>query len=155
METKNLLSILKEKKVLILGFGKEGKDAFLFLRKLFPEKEIGIADKDKKVKDKKLKKVKWYLGKNYLLATKNYEIVIKSPGIPIHLPEIEKAFKEGKILTPTQIFFELQKSKVVGVTGTKGKSTTTKLIYEILKAGKKKVKLIGNIGKPYLASLLT
>jgi UDP-N-acetylmuramoylalanine--D-glutamate ligase len=148
------LEKLKNKKILILGFGREGKDTFLFLRKLFPEKILGIADINENLKiDQNLKedkKIRWHLGKDYLKAIKDYEIVIKSPGISVHLPEIENAFKEKKITSQTEIFFKNCKGKIVGVTGTKGKSTTASLIYRILKEGKKKVHLIGNIGKPVL-----
>jgi UDP-N-acetylmuramoylalanine--D-glutamate ligase len=148
------LEELKDKKILILGFGKEGKDTFEFLRKIFPEKIFGIADKDKNCKlqiaNCKLRKIKWHLGENYLKALKDYDVIIKSPGIPIHLPEVERAFREGKITSQTEIFFKNCKGKIVGITGTKGKSTTASLIYRILKEGKKKVHLIGNIGKPVL-----
>ena len=58
------LEELKNKKILILGFGKEGRDTFLALRKLFPKKEIGIADeKEIKIKDKK---TRLFSGKDYL-----------------------------------------------------------------------------------------
>lgn len=149
-----ILDLLSKKRVLILGFGKEGKDVFLFLRKLFPKKEIGIADENEAVKQK-LKKVKWHLGKNYLESLDNYDLIIKSPGIKIHFPEVEKAIKEGKIITPTQILFELARDRIIGITGTKGKSTTTKLIYHILKKASFDVKIIGNIGKPYLMEVLS
>ena len=150
---------LKKEKVLILGFGKEGRDVFNFLRKLFPEKPLGIADKNPncrmQIKGSRLENVEWHLGENYLKALKNYEIIIKSPGIPIHLPEIEESYKKGKIASQTEIFLQNFPGKVVGVTGTKGKSTTTSLIYKILKEGGKKVHIGGNIGKPVLNYLFS
>ena len=149
------LKNLKNKKILILGFGKEGRDTLKFLRKIFPKKKIGIADKNLKIKKSKIKNVKWHLGKNYLKSLKNYDLIVKSPGIPIHLPEIEKAFKKGKITSQTEIFFQNCKGKIVGVTGTKGKSTTSNLIYKILKEGRLKVHLVGNVGKPPLSLLFS
>jgi UDP-N-acetylmuramoylalanine--D-glutamate ligase len=150
---------LKNKKILILGFGKEGKDTLNFLSKVFPDKTFGVADKDKncklKIENLKLKKVKLHFGENYLEALKDYDLIIKSPGIPIHLPEIEEAFREGKITSQTEIFFENYKGKIVGITGTKGKSTTASLIYKILKEGKLNVKFGGNIGKPVLNYLIS
>lgn len=141
---------LKEKKILILGFGKEGKDTFHFLRKIFPQKEIGIADKNPLVKVKNLKNVKWFLGENYLKSLKNYEVIVKSPGIPFSIKEVKEALDQGKITTQTEIFFNNFKGKIIGVTGTKGKSTTSKLIFEILKRAGFKVFLGGNIKIPVL-----
>jgi len=166
------------KRILILGFGREGVDNFKFLRKIFPSKILGVGDRNKNVKYQmsNVKKIKWHLGKNYLKAIKNYDVIIKSPGVPIHLPEVEKAFKEGKITSQTEIFFsafapgkrsyggpsvafgeggENCPGKIVGVTGTKGKSTTTSLIYKVLREGGLKVHLVGNIGKPVLNFLFS
>ena len=144
-----MLDELKNKKILILGFGKEGKDTFSFLRKLFPKKIIGIADKSDKIR-KLDKKARMFLGKNYLKSLKNYDVIIKSPGIPFKiLPKSQLQ----KIITPTEIFFNNCPGKIVGVTGTKGKSTTTSLIYKILKNGGVKAYLVGNIGKPVLSLL--
>ena len=175
------LNELKDKKILILGLGKEGLDTLNFLRRLFPEKVIGVGDKLKvsgfrfQVSGllKKYGKIRLHLGKNYLKAIKNYDVIVKSPGIPIHLPEIEKAYKKGKITSQTEIFFEDCPGKIIGITGTKGKSTTSALIYKILKEGLKvhpvksrkagispktklfnRVNLVGNIGKPVLSGLL-
>jgi UDP-N-acetylmuramoylalanine--D-glutamate ligase len=153
------LEELKNKKVLILGLGREGKDTFKFLSKIFPEKTFGIADKDKncelRITNYELRKIRWHLGENYLKALKDYDVIIKSPGVPIHLPEVERAFREGKITSQTEIFFENYKGKIVGITGTKGKSTTASLIYKVLKEGGLKVHLAGNIGKPVLNYLIS
>jgi len=146
------LGELKDKNLLILGFGREGRDTFRFLRKLFPKKNIGIADKNLQLltDNLKLKSVKWHLGNNYLNALKNYDVIIKSPGIPLMF-DINKQ----KISSQTEIFFENCPGKIVGVTGTKGKSTTTALIYKILKEGRIKAHLVGNIGKPVLNLLFS
>ena len=135
----NLLEKFKSKiSILILGFGREGKSTLEFLKKYFP-KQIGTADQKK--------------SKNYLDKLEDYDVIIKSPGIP-YLPEIKKAKEEGKIITSsTQLFFDLFKGKIIGVTGTKGKSTTASLTYEVLKSGGLDVNLVGNIGKPALDSL--
>lgn len=146
------LNELKDKKILILGLAREGLDSLKFLRKLFPDKVFGLADQDiqKKIKDKR---TKLHLGKKYLKAIKDYDIVVKSPGIPIHLPAVEKAFKKGKIVSQTEIFLENCPGTIIGVTGTKGKSTTSSLIYRILKDNKFKAYLLGNIGEPVLSYL--
>ncbi len=149
------LNILKNKSILILGLGREGIDTFNFLRKIFPKKVLGLAGQSRnKNLIRKNKKIKFHLGKNYLKAIKNYDIIIKSPGVLIHLREIENAFKKGKIISQTEIFFDNCPGTIIGITGTKGKSTTSSLIYQILKQAGKKVRLVGNIGKPALSSLL-
>ena len=134
---KELKEELKNKKILILGFGREGQDTFKFLRKLFPKKEIGIADQK--------------FDKNYLKKLKGYDIIVKTPGIPFKL--LRKCdFR--KVTTQTEIFFKNCPGQIVGVTGTKGKSTTSFWIYQALKNGGLKAHLVGNIGKPVLSSLL-
>lgn len=144
------LKKFEDKKILILGFGREGKSALRFFQQQFPQKIFGIADENPGILDPKIKNVKWYLGSDYLKALKEYDLIIKSPGVPIHLPKIEKCFKEKKIISPTQIFFENFPGKIIGVTGTKGKSTTTSLIFQVLKTTFKNIALAGNIGRPLL-----
>jgi UDP-N-acetylmuramoylalanine--D-glutamate ligase len=137
---------LKNKKILILGFGREGIDTFLFLRKLFPNKIFGVADRSEKIK-KPDKQTTLHLGEKYLEAIKKYDVVIKSPGIPFKI--IPKLFL-NKLTSQTKIFFDNCPGKIIGITGTKGKSTTTALIYDILKEDGLKAHLVGNIGKPVL-----
>jgi UDP-N-acetylmuramoylalanine--D-glutamate ligase len=140
-----MIKELKEKKVLILGYGKEGKDTLKYLRSKFPNKKIGVADfKEKEIEDTK---VKSYFGSNYLDSVEKYEIIIKSPGVP--LKNLEK-YKNIKITCQADIFLKEKKGKVIGVTGTKGKSSTCLIIYNILKEKGFPVYLLGNIGEPVL-----
>jgi len=158
-----MLENLKAKKVLILGFGREGRDNFRFLRKLFPRKILGIGDRlEFKKLDKKAQKlihnekfsryIKLHLGNNYLKALKNYDVIVKSPGIPF---KILSRSDLDKVTSQTEIFFENCPGKIVGITGTKGKSTTAAMIYKILKEGGVKTHLVGNIGKPVLNLLFS
>lgn len=82
-----------------------------------------------------------------------FDVIIKSPGIP---PNEELAALGHKVTSSTQIFLDTiaeSGATVIGITGSKGKSTTSSLIYDILKAGGKDVHLVGNIGKPSIDHL--
>ncbi len=141
-----MIDQLKEKKILILGFGREGRDTLEFFKRRFPNKKIGIADRKKK--EVAQKNVETYFGEGYLDSIKDYEVIIKSPGIPFSL--IEK-FSDNRVITSqTDIFLKEKRDSVIGVTGTKGKSTTSLLIHNILKKERKDVYLLGNIGEPVL-----
>jgi len=147
-----MLESFKDKKILILGFAREGRDTLLFLNKLFPGQIIGIADAKKELKDPKIK-AKWHLGPDYLRAISDYDIVVKSPGIPYK--KFSHLVKKSQIITSqTEIFLDNCSGQIIGVTGSKGKGTTVSLIYAILKEAGFKVHLVGNIGKPVLSLLL-
>lgn len=146
---KNLLKLKRESKApeefkllgaentLIVGYGREGKISEKYLKKCYSELKIGIGDEKQ--------------GSSYLRVQNNYDIALKTPGIPKELVTIPYT-------TATNIFFSrIQKipgSFTIGVTGSKGKSTTASLIYHILKAADKNVMLLGNIGKPMLEYFL-
>lgn len=120
------LEELKNKKILIIGRGVEGEAAYEFLKKKFPNSKIQIVDK----KD----------GENYLDGQEKYDIAIKSPSV-------DSAVLTIPYTTTTNIFLANSKGKVIGVTGTKGKSTTATLIYEMLKKDGRDAYLGGNIGQ--------
>jgi len=158
---KNLIRQLAEKKILILGFGKEGIDNYLALRKLFPQKVLGIADKKElkgfelRIKNllKKDKNLKLHLGENYLAKIGDYDLIIKTPGIALKV--YEKFLKKGSVITSqTGIFFDNFPGIIVGITGTKGKGTTSSLIYSILKKAGLPVYFGGNIGQPVFQKLI-
>jgi UDP-N-acetylmuramoylalanine--D-glutamate ligase len=169
------LSELREPAVLILGLGREGQSTWRFLRALFPGKILGVADRlslaelPREAADlvRGDARAKLHLGPDYLKSLAQYDVIVKSPGIPVTLPEYAAAVASGKRITSqTDLFFSNCPGKIVGVTGTKGKSTTASLIHAILKqAGRKaflfgdpgaraldlrKVFLVGNIGAPAL-----
>ena len=144
----NLLRYLDDKKILILGFGKEGVSTYKFIRKHFPDKKIYISDK-KMTNEEIIKKdinVNINFGDNYLDNLKDFDIIMKSPGISFANINID-SFKD-KIKSELELFLEYMDVKTIGVTGSKGKSTTSSLIYEILKKEKKETLLLGNIGIP-------
>ena len=153
----------KDKKILILGFGVEGKGTYGLIRKHFPHKQIAIADKtDFANLEDGIKELvggdsflQLHLGDNYLDCLKDYEVIFKSPGISANIKEIKEAIGLGvEVTSQAKLFFDLvDREKVVGITGTKGKSTTTTLIYEILKKAGKNAFLVGNIGNPPLEAL--
>ena len=136
---------LRGKKILIAGFGREGKSTLNFLSKFLPHAVIGIADKNESaLQGLDNDRYNLYYGENYLDASCDYDIVIKTPGISVKDINIEYS----KISSQTDLFLEAFHNQVIGVTGTKGKSTTSTLIYHLLKESGKDVILAGNIGIP-------
>jgi len=148
----------KNLKVAVLGLGLEGKDLVNFLQKQGYSLTI-IDEKPKKELDLteiKTKGLAFICGPNSFARAnlQNFDIVFRSPGIYRFRKELVKAEKQGtKISSALKLFFDLCPAKIIGVTGTKGKGTTSTLIYEILKNSNKDVYLAGNIGKPYLGLL--
>ena len=134
-----LLKDLKNKKIAIVGFAREGRNTLLALQKLFPKKKIAVFDQKQ--------------GKDYLKTLKNFDTIFKTPGIP--LSQIKPFVSRGAVITSqTEIFFDNFPGLIIGITGTKGKGTTATLIYEILKQAKLATFLGGNIGQPVFKQLL-
>ena len=148
---KELINHLEDKNIDILGFGREGKTMYKFLRKYFPNKKITISDKNNFLENnaylKEDKNLNYIIGDKYLENLEEFDLIIKSPGVS--LKDIDKSNIIDKITSQYELFLEFfEEILTIGVTGTKGKSTTTSLIYEILKNQKEDVKFLGNIGIP-------
>ncbi len=139
-----IIEYIKNKKILILGFGREGKSTYSYIRKHLPEKELYIGDKSPLAAPDENTKV--VFGDDYLKHLKDFDIVFKSPGIAFLEDDMYPETTE--ITCQTDMFLRFCKPVVVGITGSKGKTTTSTLIYEMLKAGGVNTCLIGNIGVP-------
>lgn len=141
-----ILKKIDGKNVAILGFGQEGKTTYNFIRRYKKEIPLTILDLQD-IKEEKIKQdhyTNFITGKEYLTNLRKYDLIIKSPGISLNNKDVDK----NKITSQMQLFLEVAKDNVIGITGTKGKSTTSSLIYEIIKKQNKNVFLIGNIGIP-------
>ncbi|MFA5273134.1 MAG: UDP-N-acetylmuramoyl-L-alanine--D-glutamate ligase [Candidatus Peribacter sp.] len=144
---------LKGKNICILGFGKEGRAMLAALEEHAPGCEITVADKDATM-TLPVGSTHWLqVGEGWLKNLDKFDLLIKSPGIP-PLPELKA--HNAKLTSPTQIFFDsiaASGATIIGVTGSKGKSTTASLIHAILQTAGKKSVLVGNIGEPAIAHI--
>jgi len=134
------------KKILIYGLGKSGISSFHFLKK---NNFIYLYDDNKSLL--KLKKFNKFLLKK--INQNNFDYIVISPGIDINNCDLKNYLKKNqkKIITDFDIFYDCyKKNKIIAITGTNGKSTTAKLLFQVLKKEKKDVRLCGNIGRPIL-----
>ena len=152
-------SMIMGKRVAVLGLGISNIPAIEFLA----GKGALIIGCDKKNKDKfdesvlktiSKNTIELHLGEDYLDYLDSADIILKSPGIKVSEPQIQKAIADGKTVTSEiEVFMSLCPCKVIGVTGSDGKTTTTTLIYEMLKKEGYRTHVGGNIGKPLLSQL--
>jgi UDP-N-acetylmuramoylalanine--D-glutamate ligase len=142
-------NIFFNKKILIYGFGKSGVSAYKFLKK---QNQIYLYD-DKKIISKNLQTKKKIINYKEVIK-KDIDYIIISPGINILKCKLRNFLKKNskKINTDLDVFFtKYGKNKNITITGTNGKSTTAKILYEVLKQKKADVRLVGNIGNPILS----
>jgi UDP-N-acetylmuramoylalanine--D-glutamate ligase len=147
------------KSVLILGFGREGEATLSAIRRVFPEMTITISDANEKVNQNPVlardKNLKFILGEGYLSHLSDFDLIVRSPGIPVW-PYLNKEgtpvsghlISRQKITSQTELFLEQYSRQVIGITGTKGKSTTASLICHMLQTAGRDVLIAGNIGSP-------
>ncbi len=119
----------KDKNIAVLGKGVEGQSSAKYLSS--KGAKVTVLDKD---------------NEKYLDNLDQYDLIVRSPGIRPDLLKVNSA----KITSQTKLFFDLCPCPIIGVTGTKGKGTTSTLIYEMLKKEGMDAYLGGNIGKPPL-----
>lgn len=121
-----IIDQLDNKKVLIWGYGREGKSTENFIKLYCPHTKYEIYEGDKEG-----------------FSEEDFDFIIKSPGIPF-------LTSNPKYISQTSLFLDEFKDQTIAITGTKGKSTTSSLMYHVLESANKKCILVGNIGQPCL-----
>lgn len=143
-----IIDKLKDKKIAILGFKNEGISTYNFIRR-HSKMHLTILDKRNVIEDnlylKEDSNTDWIVGDNYLGNIRDYDYIIKTPGIPL-LDMDDDLFP--KITSQLELILEIMRDNIIGITGTKGKSTTTSLLYEVIKNQKENTFMLGNIGIP-------
>jgi len=154
--------MFKNNKIFILGFARSGYEAAKFLIKRGNEVLINDGKTKDKMDQEKLEElkdlgVKFFFGSHPNdLLDESYDYLIKNPGVPIHHKYVEKAEKLGiEVINEVEMAYRLLPDDVtlIGITGTNGKTTTTSLTYEVIKASGIRCHLAGNIGYPLCSFL--
>ena len=139
-------NIFLGKKILIYGLGKSGISSYKFLKNksdvyLFDDNQkINLKLKKKIIRIEQIKKI-------------NFDRIIISPGIDISSCKLSKFLKKNiqKIHTDLDVLFSFYNNESITITGTNGKSTTAKILHNVLIDQKRDSRLIGNIGNPALS----
>ena len=145
-----ITELFKGKHVAIFGFGKEGRSSYRFLRSCLPGHPIFILDSNTHLQDDPEiandPGLELITGEDFSAVITEFDYILKAPGVP------GSAFPERmdhkRITSQTDLFLRYYRKQVIGVTGTKGKSTTASLISHILTRSGYHTILLGNIGLP-------
>lgn len=149
---------IKSKNIAVIGLGKSNLPLINFLLK-FTDKITAFDKLDKDnikdiVESLSKKGVSFSLGENYLENLKGFDIIYKTPGMHPQASFLKKEEEMGAIITSEmELFFDLCPAKIFGITGSDGKTTTTSIIYNILKEEGYNCYLGGNIGRPLIEDL--
>lgn len=137
-----LSSLTRGRRVLIIGFGREGQATYRLLTEKREYRSLAVADikPAQGVEDAEI-----LSGEGYLDRIDEFDIAFKSPGVVLPRPRDEYSCY---ITSQTELFLRLYNRQVIGITGTKGKSTVSKLMYHILSSNGVPCLLAGNIGIP-------
>lgn len=148
---KNVIhKLIDGKKVAILGFGREGRATLPWILADGSASKVAVVDMNPvtlpaDIEASEAENIELITGADYQRCLNDFDVVFKSPGIVL---EQDKSCYTCKIVSEMDVFFEVYKDRIIGITGTKGKSTTTTLMYHVLKNAGRKVLLAGNIGIP-------
>lgn len=151
----------KEKRYLVAGTGKSGAAAAGLLKK--QQMDVTLYDGNENLdiqgfyeKNPELKDVKILLGELSIEEMKGFDILVLSPGIPTDIPMVETMRKLGvTVWGEVELAYAFSKGRILAITGTNGKTTTTSLLGEIMKSSFFDVKVVGNIGIPYTSVALS
>lgn len=138
-------AMLGDKTILIWGAGREGLSTYHFLRRHFPHKPLTLADaKQPNLTD--LTHLTYLPSGDWCDEFATFDLIFKSPGIPLLDPRIIR----DKLTSQTALFLHFFREQTVGISGTKGKSTTASLLFHVLSQTGRDAVLLGNIGIPAL-----
>lgn len=144
--------VLKEKKVLVVGLGKSGMAAFELLREMGAQVSLYDGNKDMNME---LADIPVYLGDFPEDVFAQFDCAVFSPGVPLDIPVAEYLKQKNvPIIGEIELAWLMEKGTVIGITGTNGKTTTTTLTGEIMRAYNEKTFVVGNIGNPYTKEVL-
>lgn len=150
MRNKILDKIGKFNNIAIVGFGKEGKSTYNFIRSKYKNLKLTLIDK---INPKEIipelendSFIDVCFGDDYLDNLERFDLIFKSPGVSFK--NLDRDGLSKKITSQIEMVLEEIRDRVVAVTGSKGKSTTSSLIYHLLKEQGAKTCLVGNIGVP-------
>ena len=142
------------KRVLVIGMARSGiaaarllheKGNFVILNDRKSEAELGSV-----LDGLRLENVEFRLGEDAQTLLDGVDLVVISPGVPIEHPAVAKAREMGiEVIGEVELAYRMSMGKVMAVTGTNGKTTTTTLLGEICKNAGKRTFVVGNIGAPY------
>lgn len=164
MEYKNekleeFCNYIKYKRVAVIGLGVSNIPLIDFLYELraditvFDKRDIDKIDENI-LENIKIKGIKYAFGDKYLEKLKDFNVIFRSPSCRPDLPEIIEELSRGAILTSEiEMLMELCPGLIIGVTGSDGKTTTTSLIYNIIKNKGYNCYLGGNIGIPLFSKV--
>ena len=139
-----ILNILnKYENILILWFGREWKTSYNFIRRHFPDKKLTILDENQiwEINDDNTEIL---IEKITVERLKQFDLIIKTPGISFKWMDTEWL----NITSQLELLLEVDRENVIAITGTKGKSTTTTLLYQVIKDQKENTFLLWNIWVP-------
>ncbi len=126
-----LKPLLEGRKILIAGFGREGKSTYRMLESLGLAEGVKIVEGNEAIREE---------------ARRGYDLIVKSPGIPGFV--LEDCCDMNTVTSQTDLFLQVFGDRVIGITGTKGKSTTTHLVYKMMQEATGNAVMAGNMGIP-------
>ena len=142
-KTEAIFAFLKDKNVVIWGMGREGNSTFRAIRAVFPDKHLTLAD-SKPVDMTAYPNCDFWDTESQGIDFEGFDTIFKSPGIPVFHPE--KIL--DRLTSQTEVFLTAFGRNTFGITGTKGKSTTSSLLYHLLRHHDDNTIFVGNIGIP-------
>lgn len=145
--------LLEDKKLLVIGMARSGISGAIFAKSKGADVTVYDA-KSKELLQETIEKLKGHSIKvlcgSSQVDISPYDLLVLSPGVPTDLEFIEKARQEGKpVIAEVELAYAFCRGKIIGITGTNGKTTTTALVGHIMQSYNRGNKVVGNIGIPF------